>query len=103
MQHAHTIYGPATATIKGKIARKKPKHIEFKQRIPIQPEILKHQSELSLRMDFNFINGHPYFTTITGEVNYRTIIRFRGRGRKDILMRLQAILSRHTKSGFQIN
>ena len=54
-------------------------------------------------MDFCFINRHPYFITITRKVNYRTIIRCCGRGRKDILKRLQAIVSRYTKRGFQVN
>ena len=50
-----------------------------------------------------FINGHPYFTTIAGKVNYRTTIRCRGQGRKDILKMLQAIVARHTKMSFQVN
>ena len=33
---AHASYGPDTDILKGKTARKNPKHIEFKQRIPIQ-------------------------------------------------------------------
>ena len=54
-------------------------------------------------MDFCFINGNPYFTTITEKVNYRDIKRCRGRGRKDILKRPQAIVARYTKRGFQVN
>ena len=64
-RRVHAIYGPATAILKDKIMRKKPKHVEFKQRITIKEEILKHHC---------FINGQPYLTTITGKVNYRTII-----------------------------
>ena len=65
VKHAHAIYGLATAILKGGIVRKKPKHVEFKRRITIKEEILKHHC---------FINGQPYLTTITGKVNYRTII-----------------------------
>ena len=36
MRCAHAIYGPDTDILKGKTTRKNPKHIEFKQRIPIQ-------------------------------------------------------------------
>ena len=53
--------------------------------------------------EFFFINRHPYFTTITGKLNYRTIRRCCGQYRKDILKRLQAIVARHTKRGFQVN
>ena len=42
LRHAHAIYGQATTILKGKIVRKNPEHIEFKQLIHIQAEILKH-------------------------------------------------------------
>ena len=101
---AHEMYGKATAIMKGKMARKNTNNIEFKQHIPIKAEILKHHPEIPLHMDFCFINGNPYFTTITGKVNYRTIRRCYSRERKDILKRLQAIVvDRHTKRGFHIN
>ena len=100
---AHAVYGPATTILKGEITRKNPKHVEFKQRIPIQAEILKHHPELSLYMDFCFVNEHPYFTTITGKVNYRKMILCRSCGRKEILKRLQDIVAWHNKRGFQVN
>ena len=88
VKHDHAIYGPDTAILKVGMVRKNPKYADFKQRIPIQEEILKHHPELPLHMYFCFINRYPYFTTITGKVNYRTIIRFRGRGRKEIMKRI---------------
>ena len=36
-------------------------------------------------------------------MKYKTIVRCRGRGRKEILKRLHAIVFRHTKRGFQVN
>ena len=103
LRHAHAIYGPATAILKGKMARKKPKHVEFKQHIPIQVEILKHHPELPFHKDFWLINRYPYLTTITGKVNYRTIIQCRSRGRKEIPKGLQAIVAQNTNRGFQVN
>ena len=102
-RQAHAIYGTATTILKGEMAIKKPKHIELKQRISIQSEIMKHHLELPLHMDFCFINRHPYFTTITWKANHRKIRQCRGWGRKDILKSLQAIVSRNTKRGFQVN
>ena len=102
-RRSHAIYGLATSIFKWEMARNNPKHIEFKKRIPVQAEILKHHPELPLHMDIFFINGRPYFTKITGKVNYRTIRRCRGQKRKEILKRLQAIVSRNTNRGFQIN
>ena len=78
VRRAYAIYGPATTILKGKMMRKQPTHIEFKQHIPIQVEILKHYQELPLNMDFCFINRHPCFTTINGKVDDRTISLCRG-------------------------
>ena len=85
------------------MVRKKPKHIEFKKCITIQAYILKNHPVLPLNMYFGFINGHPYFATITKKVNYREIVLCRGQCRKEILKRLQAIVARHTKRGIQVN
>ena len=85
------------------MVRNKPRHFEFKQTITIQPEILKQHPELPLHMNFCFINGHPYFTKITGKVNYRKIIRRRSRCTKEIMKRLQAIVAWNNKRSFKVN
>ena len=60
VQHAHAINGLANVILKGKTVRKKPKGIEFKQRTPIQPEILKHHPELPIH-NFFFHQQTPIF------------------------------------------
>ena len=67
VRRAFAIYGPASDILKGEMARENLKHVEFKQRITIQAEIMKHYPELPLYMDFCFINRHTYFNTITGK------------------------------------
>ena len=64
---------------------------------------MKHHPEIPLHMDFCFINRHPYFTKLIRKVNYSIIMQCRGRGRKEILRILQAIVSWHTKRGLQVN
>ena len=39
---AHAIYGISNAILKREMVRNNPKHIEFKQRIPLQADILKN-------------------------------------------------------------
>ena len=51
MRHAQAIYGKANYILKGGMVMKNSKHIEFRQHIPIQAEILKHHPELTLHMD----------------------------------------------------
>ena len=94
---------PSYIHLRREMATKKPKHVEFKQRIPIQTGILKYHPEIPLGMNFWFINGNPYFTKITVKVNCRTVKICRGCGRKDILNRTQALVAQHNKRGFKIN
>ena len=81
VKRATEIYGKAIPILKGKMVRKTPKHIETKERVPIHPEIFKLHPNLSIHLDFCFINGNPYLTTITGKIDYRTIKKFKGRGK----------------------
>ena len=103
VRRAHANYGSDNAILKGKMVSINPKRIEFKQRIPIQEAIFKHHPEIPLHIDFCFINGHPYFMTINGKVNYKTIRQCRGQGRKEIMNWLQSIVALNTKRGFQLN
>ena len=73
VRHSRAIYDSAVAILKGKTVRNKPKHIEFKKCIPIQPDILKNHTELPLYINYCFINRHPYLTTIIRKENYQKI------------------------------
>ena len=42
VRRAHAIYGPAAAILKVKMVMKKTKHVELKQHISVQAEILKY-------------------------------------------------------------
>ena len=93
------IYGNAIPILKGKMVRKTPKHVETKERVPIHPDIIKLHPNLPLHIDFYFINRNPYFTTITGKIDNRTIKRFRGQGKMEVMKRLAGIKRLHTTAG----
>ena len=86
------------------MVHKTPKHVETKEQVPIHPDIDKLHPILPLHLDFCFINGNPYFTTITGKIDYRTITRFRGRGKMEVMKRLtDHIKNLHNSRGITIN
>ena len=102
VKRATAIYGRAIPILKGKMVRKTPKHIERKKRIPILPNIIKLHLNLPIYLDFCFINGNPYLTTITCKIDYRTIKRFKGRGKVEVMKRLEQIKRQHNNRGFSI-
>ena len=91
VKRAIAIYGRVIPILKGKMVHKTPKHIKTKERIPILPNIVKLHPNLPIHLDFCFINGNPYLTTIIGKIDYRTIKRFKGRGKVEVMKRLEQI------------
>ena len=73
------------------------------KRVNIPTEVLDHHKCLPMHLDFCFINGNPYLTTITVKVNYRTAERTKGRGRKQILMKLKPIIDQLNSRGFEVD
>ena len=102
MKRATVIYSRAIPILKGKLVRKTPKHIETKECIPILPNLVKLHPNLPIHLDFCFINGNPYLSTITGKIDYRTIKRFKGRGKVEVMKRLEQIKRQHNNRGFSI-
>jgi len=77
-------------------------YIHSIQRIPVHQLILQHHPDLSTHMYYCFMNGHPYFTIITGKVNYCTIKRCKGRGKIEGLRHLGDIVNTHNRHGLKI-
>ena len=102
MKRATAIYGRAIPILKGKMVRKRPKHTETKEHIPILPNLVKLYLNLPIHLDFCFINGNPYLKMITGKIDYRMNKRFKSRGKVEVMRRLEQIKRQHNNRGFSI-
>jgi hypothetical protein len=71
VQLAEKIFGPDVATLKGKSTRRRPTAVTSDS-IPIPPELIAAQHDVTLCIDDMFVNGEAFFTTISKNIRYRT-------------------------------
>ena len=81
IRRARIIYGPALPTLKGKMVHTNPGIFEPIPRINIPAPINDEHRNVSLQIDFSFINGAPYLHTVSEHINYRTTHPCTNRGR----------------------
>jgi hypothetical protein len=100
---AQLIYGPDIAVIKGKTTRSAaaPRAATFVA-TPIPPPILEHHRNVTLCADFFFVQGLPFFHTISRGIGFRTAAPVLDRTKATILRQLRAIIGRYTARGLTI-
>ncbi|KAI2510045.1 Reverse transcriptase (RNA-dependent DNA polymerase) [Fragilaria crotonensis] len=102
-KRAHIIYGPDVAVIKGKTTRSAaaPRAPTFVAE-PIPPPILEHHRNVTLCADFFFVQGLPFFHTISRGIGFRTADPVPDRTKTTILTKLRNIIKRYTARGLTI-
>ncbi|KAI2502265.1 Reverse transcriptase (RNA-dependent DNA polymerase) [Fragilaria crotonensis] len=72
-KRALTIYGPDIATLKGKTTRAgvAPRAPNFTA-VALPPSVLEHHRDVTLCVDFFFVQGHIFFHTISRNIFFRT-------------------------------
>ena len=66
------IYGTEPATVKGKTTKNKQSKIECINSIKLPVEILRRSNKVHLMVDYMFIHGIHFLTTISHEFKFRT-------------------------------
>jgi hypothetical protein len=64
-RRALKIYGPDISTLKGKTTRSKGQHIPSVSHVDIPACILEHHQDVTLGVDFMYVNGNPFFHSIS--------------------------------------
>ena len=67
------IFGEESATVKGKTTQKKQSKIICRNRIEIPINILKKHRKVQLMVDYMFVQGVQFLTTISHELKFRTV------------------------------
>ena len=70
---AEKIFGPDTATLKGKFARQKLKPVRA-DLVAVPKEFLTKHHNLELCMDIVFTNGLPMFTGIDWSIKFQSLV-----------------------------
>ena len=82
--------------------RKRPEHTKHRARVPIPPPILQQHRDVRLFMDYFYVNGRPFFHTLSDLINFRTAQECRGRGKSECRDHLDAIVNKYESRGFKI-
>jgi hypothetical protein len=102
-QRALVIYGPDIATIKGKTTRTVPSpHVPTFEAVPLPTPILEHHMDVTLCVDFFFVQGIAFLHTISRNIDFRTVSYVADRNKPTILREMKAILHLYKWRGFAI-
>jgi Reverse transcriptase (RNA-dependent DNA polymerase)/Zinc knuckle len=103
-QRALIIYGPDIATIKGTTTRSEPSsHLPTFEAVPLPPPILEHHMNVTLCVDFFFVQGIAFLHTISRGIGFRTVSYVTDRNKPTIVKEMKAVLHLYQCRGFTIN
>jgi acetolactate synthase regulatory subunit len=102
-KRALTIYGPDIATIKGSTTRSNAAtRIATFEAVPLPASIREHHNNVTLCVDFFFVQGLIFMHTISRGIGFRTVSRVNDRNKPTILKEIKAVLHVYRSRGFSV-
>jgi hypothetical protein len=102
-QRATLIYGPDLATLKGKTTRRAAApHVPTFSPEPVPRHVLAHHSDVTLCMDFLYVQGMCFLHSISRTIAFRTLSHVTSRGKRTILDEFRRILRLYQPRGFRV-
>ena len=98
---ADRIYGPPPPLLLGKSTRSKPNKVQLSH-VPLPLQIQERFKNISLHVDFFYVNGHPFLHTKSEFVNFLTVQSGKTRTTASITQGLQTVLEVYNKRGFNV-
>ena len=91
------IYGEETATVKGRATKNKQSRIKHAEHKDIPKHILLKHNKVHLMVDYMFVQGVQFLTTISTKFNYRTVealpyVNKKGAKKEDILAGINKVI-----------
>jgi len=84
-KRALLIYGPDVAALKGKTTKGPSQHVPTFNPVRVPGFILQHHSDVTLCVDIFYVQGHPFFHTISRKVQFRTVAPVLNRNKATLL------------------
>jgi hypothetical protein len=102
-KRALRIYGPDVDVLKGKTVKQQNKGIPHYQPIQIPAPIIDRYHTCRLFVDIFWVNGNPFFHTISEWVKFRTVAAINNRSKKTLLTEIRAVINLYQTRGFTIS
>jgi hypothetical protein len=98
------IYGPDVAALKGKMTRSTAaiRAPSFTS-VPLPSPILEQHPNITLCVDFFFIQDHGFLHTISRDLNYRTIVSISDRSHLTIKTEFKRVIHMYQQRGFTVS
>jgi hypothetical protein len=102
VQRSERIFGPQIPPLKGRTRNRQAQHIETLPIIQIPKSLHDDLKNVTLCIDFHFVNGVTVFHSISRRIDYRTVSFPLSRSKVQILNELQMIYKKYNARGFRI-
>jgi hypothetical protein len=102
-KRALNIWGPVVHSLEGKMVKQQNKGIPNYQPVLIPAPIIAKYKRIRLFMDIFWVNGSPYFHTISEFIKFRTVAAIPNRQKKTLLMEAKAIINLYETRTFEIS
>ena len=102
-QRANIINGPDLAYLKGKTTEHPASpHVAMQVPSPLPADIAKHHSNVTLCLDFFYVQCLPFVHAISRKIGYRQAVSVLDRTKKTMLSFVNKSISEYTKHGFEV-
>ena len=100
--NAHTIFGPDLANLRGKMVRRKPKHVST-ELVDIPQSLVDHQKNVTLVADVMFVNGVAFLVSSSRNIMLTTIEHAPDRKAPKLGYLLHRIMKTYARAGFNVH
>ena len=98
---ANELFGPDVGSLKGKTTRRAPPIVDSPVSVDLTT-ILKHYGEVTLCVDFMYVNKVPLLVTLSRNVKFGTVEAVADRKEATILKCIKGVVALYRKAGFTV-
>jgi hypothetical protein len=99
--NAEIIFGPDVGSLKGKTTRHGPSKVRVAQSM-LPDDVFERNREVTLCADIMYINGTPFFVSVSRKIKFGTIQELTSRSNDNVLTAIDRVLATYRGGGFTV-
>jgi len=101
-RRAQYVFGPDVAGLKGKTTRRAPAHVDDIVPVPVPAFIREWHNNVTLCIDIFYVNGMPFFHSVSRKLQFRTVEDIPSRAYKHLLLCMQNVQNLYKSRNFVV-